>query len=51
MAYMDPDEEDNLTKIVEYCQQDVITVARLLLRFKGLPPLRNEDITITNSAT
>lgn len=27
--------ENGLSRIVEYCQRDVITVARLLLRFKG----------------
>ena len=28
-------QEKGLSRIVEYCQKDVITVARLLLRFKG----------------
>lgn len=42
-------EEKNLPRIVEYCQKDVVTVARLLLRFKGDPhPLNNEDVTIVS---
>jgi hypothetical protein len=28
-------EEKGLNRIVEYCQRDIVTVARLLLRFKG----------------
>jgi hypothetical protein len=28
-------EEKGLQRIVEYCRKDVVTVARLLLRFKG----------------
>lgn len=28
-------QEQDLSRIVEYCQKDVVTVARLLLRFKG----------------
>lgn len=38
--------EKNLPRIVTYCQKDVITVAQLMLRFKGLPQLKEEDITI-----
>lgn len=36
-------EEKGLERIVEYCQKDVVTVARLLLRFKGEPQLLNEE--------
>jgi DNA polymerase elongation subunit (family B) len=37
--------ENGLPRIVEYCQKDVITVARLLLRFKGEEqPLTDEEI-------
>lgn len=35
--------ENGLNRIVEYCQRDVVTVARLLLRFKGDAQLLNED--------
>ncbi|HWB63189.1 MAG TPA: ribonuclease H-like domain-containing protein [Chitinophagales bacterium] len=39
--------EDNLPRIVEYCQKDVVTVARLLLRLKGDQlPLSDEDVVI-----
>ncbi len=36
-------QEKGLNRIVEYCQKDVITVARLLLRFKGDSHLLNEE--------
>lgn len=35
-------QENNLPRIVEYCQRDVVTVARLLLRF------RNEDFLLND---
>ncbi|MBA3647425.1 MAG: ribonuclease H-like domain-containing protein [Chitinophagales bacterium] len=38
--------ENDLSRIVTYCQKDVITVAQLLLRFKGLPLLNNDDYKI-----
>jgi len=38
--------EKNLLRIATYCQKDVVTVAQLVLRFKGLPLLKEEDITI-----
>ncbi len=39
--------ENNLPRIVEYCQKDVVTVARLLLRFKGDEKILNdEDVVI-----
>lgn len=37
---------DDLPRIVAYCQKDVLAVAQLLLRFKGLPRLEKEDVTI-----
>jgi hypothetical protein len=38
-------QENGLKRIVEYCEKDVITVARLLLRFKGdVEPLKEEDV-------
>lgn len=36
--------ERNLERISIYCEKDVATVANLMLRFKGLPILRNEQI-------
>ncbi len=37
--------ESNLERIVIYCQKDVITVMQILLRFKGEPLLREEEIS------
>lgn len=40
-------QENGLERIKEYCQRDVVTVARLLLRFKGdLQPLIDEQIVV-----
>ncbi len=40
-------QENGLTRITEYCQRDVITVARLLLLFKGdRQPLNDEDVIV-----
>lgn len=40
-------QENGLERIVEYCQKDVTTVARLLLRFKGEKYfLNDEDVVI-----
>ncbi len=36
--------ENNLERIVTYCQKDVITVANIILRFKQLPLLKEEQI-------
>jgi DNA polymerase elongation subunit (family B) len=38
--------ENDLERIRTYCEKDVITTARILLRFKSLPILSDEDITI-----
>ena len=38
--------EKNLQRIVEYCQRDVVTVAQLMLRFKNLPLLNKEQISV-----
>lgn len=38
--------EDDVDRITRYCQKDVLAVAQLLLRFKGMPVLDNEDVTI-----
>ncbi|MBL4655681.1 MAG: 3'-5' exonuclease [Bacteroidia bacterium] len=39
-------EEKDLKRIVEYCQKDVITVAQLLLKFKGEPILTQTNVAI-----
>lgn len=40
--------EKDLKRIVNYCQKDVITTAQILLRFKGLPAIADEDISIAS---
>ncbi len=39
-------EENNLDRIVSYCQKDVITTAQVLLKFKGIDVIPAENITI-----
>jgi predicted PolB exonuclease-like 3'-5' exonuclease len=41
-------EENDLQRIKTYCQKDVITTAQLLLRFKGLPQIQEDSITIVD---
>jgi DNA polymerase elongation subunit (family B) len=41
-------EEKNLSRIVEYCQKDVLAVAQLYLRYKGEKLIDNEDVEIVN---
>lgn len=38
--------ENDLQRIVNYCQKDVITTAQILLRFKGLDTIETENITL-----
>ncbi len=38
--------ENNLPRIVEYCQRDVVVVANIVLRFKNIPLLNEADIII-----
>jgi len=38
--------EKNLERIVTYCQKDVLTVAQILLRFKGEPLLTEENVEL-----
>ena len=40
--------EKNLSRIVTYCQKDVVTVAQILLRMMGEPLIRSENIEIKN---
>lgn len=37
-------EEKDLERISNYCQKDVVTVANIMLRFKGLPILRDDQL-------
>lgn len=38
--------DNNLERIVHYCQKDVLAVAQLLLRFKQMPLLKEDQVTI-----
>jgi DNA polymerase elongation subunit (family B) len=38
-------EEHDLERISRYCQQDVLTVAQLVLRFRSLPLIADGDVT------
>jgi predicted PolB exonuclease-like 3'-5' exonuclease len=38
--------ENNLKRIARYCQKDVITTGNILLRFKNMPLVHPDDITI-----
>lgn len=40
--------DNDLPRIVEYCQRDVVVVANILLRFKNMPLLSPNDITIVS---
>jgi hypothetical protein len=40
--------EKDLERIKTYCQKDVITTGRLLQRFKGLPFLKDDQITFVD---
>ncbi|PCH95185.1 MAG: 3'-5' exonuclease [Bacteroidetes bacterium] len=40
-------EEKDLDRIVEYCQKDVLTIGQLLLKFKGKPMIKEENVIIT----
>lgn len=42
-------EDKNIERIRIYCEKDVITTAQLLLRFKSIPLLSDECITIVKS--
>jgi predicted PolB exonuclease-like 3'-5' exonuclease len=39
--------ERNLERIVTYCQKDVVTTANIVLRFKNLPLLTNEQVVVS----
>jgi 3'-5' exonuclease len=40
-------EEDNLDRIVEYCQKDVVAIVQLFLKYKGEELIPGENIIIT----
>lgn len=40
--------DKDLERIKTYCQKDVVTVAQLLLRFKGMEMLKTENVVYTN---
>lgn len=39
-------EDKNLERIKNYCEKDVITTARILLKFKAFPQLPDDDIVV-----
>ncbi len=39
-------EENDLGRIVEYCQKDVLTTVQLMLRYKGEPLIKDENVMI-----
>jgi predicted PolB exonuclease-like 3'-5' exonuclease len=41
-------EEKDLERIAAYCQRDVVTVANIMLRFRNLPLLKNEEIVFVS---
>lgn len=41
-------EEGDVARIAQYCQKDVVATSRLLMRFKGLPILRDQDVIDAN---
>ncbi|MBT3301022.1 MAG: 3'-5' exonuclease [Bacteroidetes bacterium] len=41
--------EKNIKRIVNYCEKDVVAIARLFQRFKGIALLKEEDIEIIDS--
>ncbi len=43
-------QEKNLERIAKYCQKDVVTTAQVLLRFKGMDLITEENITLVNNA-
>jgi hypothetical protein len=40
-------EEKNIERIVNYCQKDVLTVARLFLKFKGEAEIEQEEVPVS----
>ena len=42
-------ENNDLYRIVEYCQKDVLAVAQLYLRYKGEKLIREEDVEMVHT--
>lgn len=40
-------EENDVERIANYCQKDVLTIAQLVLRYKGLPLVEPENVSIS----
>jgi DNA polymerase elongation subunit (family B) len=40
-------EEKNIERISKYCEKDVLAVAQLLLKYKGMPILKDEEVDFT----
>lgn len=40
------EKDSNLKRIIDYCQKDVVTTGNILLRFKNMPIVNSDDITI-----
>ncbi|MFM8739076.1 MAG: 3'-5' exonuclease, partial [Cytophagales bacterium] len=38
--------ENDIKKIAEYCVSDVVVIAQLMLRMKGLPLIETSDISL-----
>lgn len=41
-------EDNDVSRIVTYCQKDVVTTAQILLKFKGMNTIGKENITIVS---
>jgi 3'-5' exonuclease len=41
-------QENNLPRIIEYCQKDVLTVAQIFLKYKGEKLIEESEVIITN---
>ncbi len=40
--------DNNIERIRIYCEKDIVTVAQLLLKFKGMEMLKEDDVVYTN---
>ena len=43
-------DKKDISRIVDYCERDVVAVAQVLLKFEGLPLLTEEEIVSVNSS-
>lgn len=42
-------EEDDLPRIIKYCEKDVVTIIQLVLKFKGMPLIPDENISVAQA--